>query len=46
LTPFNDVINGHPDIKVVATGDAYWDTAKSENDCRLDVLFSLCNNRE
>jgi ribose transport system substrate-binding protein len=30
LDAFNDVINGHPDIKVVATEDAYWDTAKSE----------------
>jgi ribose transport system substrate-binding protein len=30
LDAFNDVIKGHPDIKVVATEDAYWDTAKSE----------------
>jgi ribose transport system substrate-binding protein len=30
LDAFNDVIKGHSDIKVVATEDAYWDTAKSE----------------
>jgi ABC-type sugar transport system substrate-binding protein len=30
LEAFNEVIKRHPDVKVVATEDAFWDTAKSE----------------
>lgn len=30
LEAFNEVLKKHPDIKVVATEDAFWDTAKSE----------------
>ena len=30
LEAFNDVMKNYPEIKIVATEDAYWDTAKSE----------------
>ncbi len=31
LDAFNGVIKAHPNINIVATEDAYWDTAKSES---------------